>query len=112
MKVKNDVNIMNIRANNFAGIVIIGGNGIKKYWNNKQLIKIVKEFYSSGKIIAAICAAPVILANAGILKNKNAACHPDSINELLKAGAVYNNTGICKYENIITAAAPQNAMTL
>lgn len=109
LKVKNDINILNIHEKNFNAFVLIGGNGVKKYWNNKLLHKVILQFNSADKLIAAICAAPVALARAGILKNKTAACYPDVKNELLLNGAVYSNNEICFSSNILTAAAPANA---
>ncbi len=109
IKVKNDINIMNVHPGNFSAIVIIGGNGIKKYWNNKLLHKTVTKFYLSNKIIAAICAAPVVFAKAGLLKNVSAVCYPDVVNELLSSGAVLCNTSVCVSNKIITAAMPKNA---
>ncbi len=103
LKVKADINLLNIHEANFAGIVFIGGSGIKDYWQNKHLHSIINKFNENNKIIAAICAAPVILANAGILNQLNATCFPLRKNELIKMNAVYSDEPVVVSNNIITA---------
>lgn len=110
LKVKNDISILNIHEANFNAFVLIGGNGVKNYWNNKILHKIIQKFITADKIVAAICAAPVILAKAGILKNQKATCFAEVKNELLTAEANYTDKGVCKSGNIITASAPENSL--
>ena len=67
LKVGLDINLYNVNEKNFAAFVLIGGKGTKNYWNNVQLHKILRKFRDSGKVIGAICKAPVILAQAGLL---------------------------------------------
>jgi hypothetical protein len=58
----------------YDGLVIVGGSGSQVHlWNDAMLVHLVKFFQKSGKVIAAICLAPVVLAHAGILKGKKAA---------------------------------------
>ena len=103
LKVKPDMNFYNISEPNFYGIVFIGGKGAREYWNNKSLHLIINKFNNAGKIVAAICAAPVIIANAGILNNLDAVCVPTAKNELTKTGAVYVDEPVVISKNIITA---------
>jgi len=110
MKVKSDTNFSNVNTNNFAGIVLIGGNGSRNYWNNVELHSIVKSFFNSEKIIAAICSAPVILAKSGILKNKSATCNPDEKMELINSGIDYKDRNVVIDGNVITADGPKSAV--
>ena len=103
LKFKNDVSFFNLNENNFSAIVFIGGSGVKEYWNNRMLHKIVLKFHQKKKITAAICSAPVILANAGILKNLDATCYPNDKMELTKAGAEFKDENVIVRKNIITA---------
>ncbi len=52
------------------------------------LMERVDDFYARGKYIAAICAAPSILAYRGILDGRRACCHPDFEPHLTKAEVV------------------------
>jgi len=110
MKVKSDTSFSNINTQNFAGIILIGGKGTRTYGNNIYLHKILNNFYQSGKIIAAICSAPIILLKAGILKNKSATCNPDDKMELINSGIDYKDRNVVIDGNVITADGPKSAV--
>ncbi len=105
MKVKNDVQIYNVHHENFCGLIIVGGKGTRDYWNNKLLHSIAKKFYDNKKIIGAICSAPVILAKAGLLKEK-ATCFIDDKKELEKEGIEFHNSPVYVENKIVTAQNP------
>jgi protease I len=109
LKVKADTNIYNVNVNNFSAFVLIGGKGSKDYWDNENLHRIVKDFKSSGKIVSAICSAPVILARAGLLSNFPATCWSEDKNELIKSGIQYQDRSVVVEKNVITANGPRSA---
>ncbi|MBN1639402.1 MAG: DJ-1/PfpI family protein [Ignavibacteriales bacterium] len=113
MKVQPDISIYNIHESNFLSIIFIGGSGVKNYWNNKELHNYANEFYRAGKLVTAICSAPVILARASLLNNIEAVCYPEDRVELEKEGAIYLDQPVVISENIITGrdanAAPDFA---
>lgn len=93
----------------YDGLVIIGGAGSQTHlWGDELLIPIVKIFHQQGKVIAAICLAPVVLARAGILKGKKATFFesPASFREMKIGGAVITNAPVVKEGRIITANGP------
>ena len=56
----------------YDAIILPGGSpGYINLKNNKKVLKIIQEAYKNKKLIGAICAAPAVLAEAGILKEKN-----------------------------------------
>lgn len=58
-----------------------------------------------GTLIAAICAAPMILGSVGILKGKHATIYPGMENFI--EGAIYHQEGVVvEHDNIITASGP------
>ena len=63
---------------NAAAAVLPGGmEGVLTLKENEGLIKILSEFMdNSQKVVAAICAAPLILGELGMLKGKTASCFP------------------------------------
>jgi len=103
MKVKSDTSFYNINVNNFSSLILIGGTGSRNYWKNELLHRIVRRFYNSKKMIAAICSSPIILAKAGILQNKKATCNSEDKLELSNSGIDYQDKNIVVDENIITA---------
>lgn len=103
MKVRPDVSFFNMRENNFGAIVLIGGNGIKKYWNNPQLHKLIFDFDKTNKVVAAICSAPVILSRSGLLDGKEATCFKGSQQDLENDNVEYVDKPAHFRKNIITA---------
>ncbi len=65
-----------IDADEYDGILIPGGPGASKLASNESILKVVRNFNDRKKLIYAICAAPMILDRAGILKDKNYTCFP------------------------------------
>ncbi len=67
----------------FDGIVLPGGMpGSANLKKDPRVIKLVQEISKSGGITAAICAAPIVLAEAGILEGKRYTCYPGYENEI------------------------------
>ncbi len=104
-----DIMISNAKAKDYDAIVIVGGTGvISSLWDDKDLRNLIKDANKEKKIIAAICAAPPVLARAGILKDKKATMFPwsDGIKELTKNGAIYVDKEVVVSGNIITGRNP------
>jgi protease I len=93
----------------YDGLIIIGGSGSQVHlWNDEVLVHLVKFFQKSGKVIAAICLAPVVLAHAGVLKGKKATYFesPASDFEMKKGGAVIEKAQVITDGRVITANGP------
>lgn len=68
------------------GIVLPGGMpGTLNLGANEYVQRTIADFSKSGKLVAAICAAPSVLGEAGLLDGKKAACYPGFENKLLGA---------------------------
>ncbi|MEI6680278.1 MAG: DJ-1 family glyoxalase III [Mariniphaga sp.] len=58
-------------------IVLPGGMpGAKNLNEHKELGRQIIEYHDNDKYLAAICAAPLVFGNLGILKGKRAVCYP------------------------------------
>ncbi len=67
-------------------IVLPGGMpGATNLRDNEEVIGLVKWFNDNKKIVAAICAAPMILGELGLLKGKKATCYPGFEDKLTEA---------------------------
>jgi protease I len=96
----------------YDGIVIVGGMGAQDYlWGNSSLQGLVRTFFDSGKIVAAICLAPVVLAKAGVLKGREATVFrsPASVGAMKKGGAHLVDIPVVADLDLITANGPQAA---
>ena len=61
---------------NYEMIVLPGGKGTANYLKNPDFTRFVPKFYGQGGYVAAICAAPTVLGNLGLLNGKKAVCYP------------------------------------
>ncbi len=98
-------------SNNYDALVIIGGSGTPQLLDYPEVIDRVKKFNGQGKLIAAICLAPIILAKAGILKGVMSTVFPAdfAISQLKDRGATYTKKPVVEDGNIITANGPKSA---
>jgi 4-methyl-5(b-hydroxyethyl)-thiazole monophosphate biosynthesis len=75
-----DKDLADIVSDEFDALILPGGQpGTNNLKANPRVIELVREFYKTGKIVSAICAAPSVLAVAGILDNKRATSYPGSL---------------------------------
>lgn len=107
---KTTVLIDDLIAENFDALVFICGPGMAKQLNNEKLQEIARQ----GKIVGAICIAPVILAKAGILQGKKATVwsstmDKNAIKTLKENGAIYEDKTVVADGNIVTANGPEAA---
>jgi protease I len=109
LKVKPDILVSDVKESDYDGIVFVGGGGAKEYFDSPVAHNLAQSFYSHGKLTSAICIAPAILANAGLLKEKKATSFPSS-EEMLKAkGAVFTGNGVESDGKIVTGVGPEAA---
>lgn len=109
MKAVSDMTIDEIDPKNFDAIAYIGGAGSSVFFENTTALSLAKTFFESGKPTTAICIAPTILANAGVLKGKTATVFPDGQEALKKGGANFTGKPLEIDGNIITANGPEAA---
>ena len=85
------------------GMLVLPGGmpGTKHLAEHKKLVELLKDFNSKGKLLAAICAAPMVLGDNGLLKGKSATCYPGFEESLL--GASFKDKDVVVDGNIITS---------
>ena len=72
------------------------------------LLKLVRDCFEQGKIVAAICHAGWVLVSAGILKGKRATCFPSIKDDVANAGAKYIDQEVVRDGNLITSRTPDD----
>jgi protease I len=93
----------------FSAIVLVGGRGAEVYLDDERIHDLAREFFNAGKIVAAICFAPAILAKAGLLSGVKATCTPNEEETLAAGGAEYTGALVEVDGKIITASGPDAA---
>ena len=108
-KVKPDILLKDVKVADYNAVIFVGGVGAEKYYQDEEAQRIARETVEKDKVLGAICLAPVILANAGLLKGKKATVY-ESEKETLKAkGAIYEERKVVQDGLIITGNGPEAA---
>lgn len=84
-----------------------GGKGTEALAADERVIDAVRAFDAAGKFVTAICAAPTVLAAAGVLEGRRATCYPSCAPQL---GAAFDEAPVIADGNIITSQGPGTAM--
>lgn len=92
----------------YVGLVIPGGRAPEYLRMNARVLKIVNEFNTAQKPIAAVCHGPQILAAAGVLQGKTCSAYPACSAEVKLAGGHYAEISVTEAVtdgNLVTAPA-------
>jgi 4-methyl-5(b-hydroxyethyl)-thiazole monophosphate biosynthesis len=93
----------------YDAVIIPGGlPGATNLRDNDKVIDVVKKINENGKLTAAICAGPIVLERAGIIKDKEITSYP-GFEDDLKNG-VYIEQNVVRDGSIITARGPALAV--
>lgn len=98
-----------VKAEDFDVVIFVGGPGMGEHVKEPSFVDLARDFYDQGKIVAAICVAPLILANAGILSAKSATSWSGGQTEIEEAGAKWTGELVEVDGKIITARGPSAA---
>ena len=105
--VKADLLFENITDFSDADLLMLPGGmpGSKNLNEHEGVRKALKEQFEKGKRVAAICAAPLVLASVGLLKGKTATIYP-GMESYLGEDTEYTGALVQEDENVTTGAGP------
>lgn len=115
VKYQADYLLEDINPTYYDGVYIPGGTkGAESLRDNEKVIEIIKDFDKEGKLIAAICAGPIVLDKAGVLHDKKATSFPTVKEELKNVGQYIDDELVVTDANITTSrgAAVTNYLAL
>jgi protease I len=87
--VESEISFTDVNAEDYEAVLIPGGRAPEYLRNDTAVIKIVKEFWKSGKYIFAICHGVQILVTAGLVNQKKIACYEHVKFEVESCGGIY-----------------------
>jgi len=106
-----DTQIDKVRDELFDMIILPGGlPGADHLRDNKIVQDLLQRHAATDKYVAAICAAPKALAQAGLLENKTATSYPGVLDALNLKNTQIKNTAVEVDGKIITSRGPGTAM--
>ncbi|HLR21085.1 MAG TPA: type 1 glutamine amidotransferase domain-containing protein [Tissierellaceae bacterium] len=97
-----------ISAKDYDGVVIPGGFSPDYMRRCKATVDFVKDMNKEGKLIAAICHGPWILASACDIKGKRLTSFPSLRDDLINAGAEHVDEEVVVDGGIITSRNPND----
>ena len=104
-----DTEISKIHAEEYAAIVIPGGaKGADLLRRDERVLALIRQMNERGRLIAAICAAPLVLRDAGIIKGKRLTSYPSFRGEFEKSS--YSDEKVVRDGNLLTSRGPGTAM--
>ncbi len=107
-QVQIDKAVADVTVDEFSALVIPGGQSPGHLREIDEVVEFVADFYETGRPIAAICHGPQLLIAAGIMEGKRATCFEGMSDELIEAGAHYEDSPVVRDENIITSRIPDD----
>lgn len=92
-------------------VVLPGGMpGMTNLKNDPRVIALLQQMAAAGKYTCAICAAPAVLAEAGLLAGKSATSYPGFIEKMDLPDTACSNEPVVKDGKVITSRGPGTAM--
>lgn len=104
IQIKADKLFNEINFSSYDLIALPGGMPGAKNLNEHEGLKEQLKMFAEDKMIAAICAAPMVLGGLGLLKGKRATCYPGFEPELIEATVTHEPVTVDG--NIITGKGP------
>jgi len=104
--IKSNLSPEEVNVDDYGALIIPGGRAPDRMRINKGLVRIVRDFYERGKVIAAICHGPQMLIEADVLRGKRATCWKSVATDLRNAGATFVNSPVVIDGNIVTSRFP------
>jgi protease I len=101
-----DVEVNQVKAADFDGLVIPGGYAPDFLRRHPAMVNLVRDVFNQGKVVAAICHAGWLLASAGVLKGRQATCFMAIKDDVVNAGATYLDAPVVVDGNLITSRTP------
>jgi protease I len=97
-----------VKPENFDGVVVPGGYAPDMIRRYPKALGFVRELDARGKLVAAICHAGWVLCSADILRGRHATCFFAIKDDLVNAGAVYEDAEVVIDRNLITSRKPDD----
>ncbi|HLG20589.1 MAG TPA: DJ-1 family glyoxalase III [Bdellovibrionota bacterium] len=104
-----ETSLRDVEGQDFEAIILPGGMpGSTNLAESKELEGLLRKHQTKGSHLAAICAAPTVLAKYGFLKGKRATCYPSF--EAKLGGSTISKESVVEDGNIVTSRGPGTAI--
>jgi protease I len=105
--VKVDVALDKARADDYDAIVLPGGQINPDLLRvNDKALQFIRAFFDQKKVVAAICHAPWLLIETGIIKGRRATSYKSIKTDMINAGAKWEDAEVVTDQGIVTSRNP------
>lgn len=97
-----------VKESDFAGVIVPGGWMPDRLRRYDGVLQLVRDFDKSGKLIASICHGPWINISAGVVKGRNYTSTPGIKDDLVNAGANWQDASVVVDEHHVSSRRPDD----
>ncbi len=102
-----DVPYAEARARDYDAVVIPGGTvGADKLRVNEDVVRFVRGFFEAGKPVEAICHAPWVLIEAGVVAGRRLTSYPSLQTDVRNAGGEWLDEEVVVDKGLVTSRSP------
>lgn len=106
--VRSDLNVADVRSDDFDGVVIPGGYAPDRMRRCPELLAMVRQFAEAGRMVAFICHAGWVPASAGVLGGVNCTSFSAIKDDLINAGARWEDRPLVVDRNFVSSRSPDD----
>jgi len=103
-----DTTVDQVKAKDIDAVVVPGGYAPDRLRRYPAVLKLVREAFEQGKVVAAICHAGWVLVSAGIVKGRRLTSFSAIKDDLVNAGAIWLDEEVVQDSNLITSRQPSD----
>ncbi len=104
-----DVKISDVDIDDFDALILPGGQINPDLLRvNEAAVSLIRDFAATGKPVAAICHAPWLLIEAGLVNGRRLTCYKSIRTDVANAGATVVDEAVVVDGNIITSRCPDD----
>jgi len=103
-----DVSMDDVKASEFDAVIVPGGYAPDKMRRYPAMLRLVKDTFDQGKIVASICHAAWVPISAGILRGRTMTCVSAVRDDVINAGANYVDKEVVVDGNLISSRTPSD----
>lgn len=107
--VQADLKLNEVTVDDYHAIVLPGGQINPDLLRvNKEAVMLIRGFVDAGKTVAAICHAPWLLIEAGVIEGRKATSFGSISTDMKNAGAHWEDSEVVVDNGIITSRSPED----
>jgi protease I len=109
MRATASLSVVDAALREWDAVVFVGGAGAQVFFDDPEAHHLARAQSESGRVLAAICVAPSILARAGLLQGVRATAFPSQEEDLREHGALWTGAPVTTDGRFVTGNGPEAA---